>query len=115
MILLVAGLGTWFLPASKSIPKEMVTVVDRPAIEYVVCEAVAAGIEQSSDWDDDFAVLFPDVLLKDDQVENNLAKMIACFDEVKASKIMVEAVPIIWWINMELLMLSIHRMKVKVS
>ena len=43
-ILPVAGLGTRFLPASKSIPKEMVTVVDRPAIEYVVKEAVAAGI-----------------------------------------------------------------------
>lgn len=42
----MAGLGTRFLPASKSIPKEMVTVVDRPAIEYVVKEAVAAGIEQ---------------------------------------------------------------------
>jgi UTP--glucose-1-phosphate uridylyltransferase len=45
-ILPVAGLGTRFLPASKSIPKEMVTVVDRPAIEYVVKEAVAAGIEE---------------------------------------------------------------------
>ena len=45
-ILPVAGLGTRFLPASKSIPKEMVTVVDRPAIEYVVREAVTAGIEQ---------------------------------------------------------------------
>ena len=45
-ILPVAGLGTRFLPASKSIPKEMVTVVDRPAIEYVVREAVKAGIEQ---------------------------------------------------------------------
>ena len=45
-ILPVAGLGTRFLPASKSIPKEMVTVVDRPAIEYVIKEAVAAGIEQ---------------------------------------------------------------------
>ena len=45
-ILPVAGLGTRFLPASKAIPKEMVTVVDRPAIEYVVKEAVAAGIEQ---------------------------------------------------------------------
>ena len=42
----IGGLGTRFLPASKSIPKEMVTVVDRPAIEYVVKEAVAAGIEQ---------------------------------------------------------------------
>src|SRR5690606_31019379 len=45
-ILPVAGLGTRFLPASKSIAKEMVTVVDRPAIEYVVREAVAAGITQ---------------------------------------------------------------------
>ena len=45
-VLPVAGLGTRFLPASKAIPKEMVTVVDRPAIEYVVKEAVAAGIEQ---------------------------------------------------------------------
>ncbi|WP_442767847.1 UTP--glucose-1-phosphate uridylyltransferase GalU [Acinetobacter bohemicus] len=45
-ILPVAGLGTRFLPASKSIPKEMVTVVDRPAIEYVIKEAIAAGIEQ---------------------------------------------------------------------
>ena len=45
-ILSVAGLGTRFLPASKSIPKKMVTVVDRPAIEYVVKEAVTAGIEQ---------------------------------------------------------------------
>ena len=45
-ILPVAGLGSRFLPASKSIPKEMVTVVDRPAIEYVVREAIKAGIEQ---------------------------------------------------------------------
>src|SRR5699024_7218125 len=45
-ILPVAGLGTRFLPASKAIPKEMVTVVDRPAIEYVVKEAVNAGIKE---------------------------------------------------------------------
>ena len=45
-ILPVAGLGTRFLPASKAIPKEMVTVVDRPVIEYVVREAIQAGIEQ---------------------------------------------------------------------
>lgn len=45
-ILPVAGLGTRFLPASKSIPKEMVTVVDRPAIDYVVQEAISAGIEE---------------------------------------------------------------------
>lgn len=45
-VLPVAGFGTRFLPASKSIPKEMVTVVDRPAIDYVVKEAIAAGITQ---------------------------------------------------------------------
>ena len=44
-ILPVAGFGTRLLPASKSIPKEMVTVVDRPAIDYVVREAVEAGID----------------------------------------------------------------------
>lgn len=41
----VAGLGTRFLPATKSIPKEMLTVVDRPLIQYAVDEAVEAGIE----------------------------------------------------------------------
>ena len=159
-ILPVAGLGTRFLPASKSIPKAMVTVVDRPAIEYVVKEAVAAGIEQiilvthSSKasienyfdrnfelettlenkkkidllkeiteilpshvsvisvrqpqplglghavlcakavvGDDDFAVLLPDVLVKENSTENDLARMIRRFDESKASQIMVEAVP----------------------
>ena len=42
----VAGLGTRFLPATKAIPKEMLTVVDRPTIQYIVEEAVASGIEQ---------------------------------------------------------------------
>ena len=159
-ILPVAGLGTRFLPASKSIPKEMVTVVDHPAIEYVVKEAVAAGIEQiilvthSSKasienyfdrnfelettlehkkkfdllkeiteilpshvsvisvrqpqplglghavlcakavvGDDDFAVLLPDVLVKDSSETNDLSLMIQRFDESHASQIMVEAVP----------------------
>lgn len=41
----VAGLGTRVLPATKSIPKEMLPVFDRPAIQYVVDEAHAAGIE----------------------------------------------------------------------
>lgn len=159
-ILPVAGLGTRFLPASKSIPKEMVTVVDRPAIEYVVREAVAAGIEQiilvthsskasienyfdrnfelettleqKQKWDllkeiteilppqvsvvsvrqpqplglghavlcakavvgdDDFAVLLPDVLVKDDAAQNDLSRMIQRFEQSKAAQIMVEAVP----------------------
>ena len=159
-ILPVAGLGTRFLPASKSIPKEMVTVVDRPAIEYVVKEAVTAGIEQiilvihsskasienyfdrnfelettlenkkkfdllkeiteilpkhvsvvsvrqpqplglghavlcakSVIGNDDFAVLLPDVLVKENSAENDLARMIQRFNISKASQIMVEAVP----------------------
>ena len=40
-----AGLGTRFLPATKAQPKEMLPVVDKPAIQYVVEEAVAAGID----------------------------------------------------------------------
>lgn len=159
-VLPVAGLGTRFLPASKSIPKEMVTVVDRPAIEYVVREAVEAGIEQiifvthsakvaiedyfdhdfeletileqkqkydlireitnilpknvsivsvrqpkplglghavlcakSVVGEDDFAVLLPDVLVKDNLKINNLSRMIARYDENQAAQIMVEAVP----------------------
>ena len=159
-ILPVAGLGTRFLPASKSIPKEMVTVVDRPAIEYVVKEAVAAGIEQiilvthtskasienyfdrnfeletrleqKQKWDllqeiteilpphvsvvsvrqpqplglghavlcakaiigdEAFAVLLPDVLVKDHEAINDLSLMIQRFDASKAAQIMVEAVP----------------------
>ncbi|MEA2839311.1 MAG: UTP--glucose-phosphate uridylyltransferase [Methylobacteriaceae bacterium] len=41
----VAGLGTRFLPATKSVPKEMLTVVDRPVLQHVVDEAKEAGIE----------------------------------------------------------------------
>ncbi|MBG9885250.1 UTP--glucose-1-phosphate uridylyltransferase, partial [Bacillus toyonensis] len=40
-----AGLGTRFLPATKAMPKEMLPVVDKPAIQYVVEEAVGAGID----------------------------------------------------------------------
>ena len=159
-ILPVAGLGTRFLPASKSIPKEMVTVVDRPAIEYVIKEAVAAGIEQiilvthaskasienyfdrnfelettlehkkkfdllkeiteilpqhvsvisvrqpqplglghavlcaqSIIGDDAFAVLLPDVLVKDKDAKNDLSLMIERFNQSQSAQIMVEAVP----------------------
>jgi len=42
----VAGLGTRFLPATKAMPKEMLTIVDRPLIQYAVEEALEAGIEQ---------------------------------------------------------------------
>ncbi|MFV7501918.1 UTP--glucose-1-phosphate uridylyltransferase GalU [Acinetobacter pittii] len=159
-VLPVAGLGTRFLPASKSIPKEMVTVVDRPAIEYVVREAVEAGIkqiilvthsskasienyfdrnfelettlEQKKKFDlldeitqiipshvsvvsvrqpqplglghavlcaksiigqDDFAVLLPDVLVKDNSGQNDLSRMISRYEVSQAAQIMVEAVP----------------------
>src|SRR5262252_8531133 len=40
-----AGLGTRFLPATKAVPKEMLPVVDTPAIEFVVAEAARAGID----------------------------------------------------------------------
>lgn len=46
VILPVAGFGTRFLPATKAQPKEMLPVVDKPAIQYLVEEAVAAGIEE---------------------------------------------------------------------
>jgi len=44
-VLPVAGLGTRFLPATKAVPKEMLTIVDRPVVQHVVDEAKAAGIE----------------------------------------------------------------------
>src|SRR5215204_3862315 len=43
-VLPVGGLGTRFLPATKATPKEMLPVVDKPAIQYVVEEAVSAGL-----------------------------------------------------------------------
>lgn len=45
-VLPVAGMGTRFLPATKSSPKEMLALVDKPVIQYVVEEAIASGIEQ---------------------------------------------------------------------
>ena len=42
----VAGLGTRFLPATKSVPKEIMTLVDRPLIQYAIDEARAAGITE---------------------------------------------------------------------
>ena len=45
VIIPVAGFGTRFLPATKAIPKEMLPIMDKPVIQYIVEEAVAAGIE----------------------------------------------------------------------
>ena len=45
-VILAAGYGTRFLPATKAIPKEMLPLVDKPAIQYVVEEAVRAGLDQ---------------------------------------------------------------------
>ena len=45
-IIPVAGLGTRMLPATKAIPKEMLTLVDKPLIQYIVNECVAAGIKE---------------------------------------------------------------------
>lgn len=45
-IIPAAGLGTRFLPATKAQPKEMLPIVDKPAIQYIVEEAVASGIEE---------------------------------------------------------------------
>ncbi|XID75729.1 UTP--glucose-1-phosphate uridylyltransferase GalU [Alkanindiges sp. WGS2144] len=159
-VLPVAGLGTRFLPASKSIPKEMVTVVDRPVIDYVVQEAIAAGIKQIilvthsskraiEDYFDShyeledtlqkknklellktiqdiipsdveviavrqpqplglghavlcakpvignepFAVLLPDVLVKNASGQNDLQQMIDHYNQTQHSQIMVEQVP----------------------
>jgi UTP--glucose-1-phosphate uridylyltransferase len=45
-VLPVAGFGTRFLPATKAIPKEMLTIIDKPLIEYAVEEAISAGAEE---------------------------------------------------------------------
>ena len=42
----IAGMGTRFLPATKAIPKEMLTVLDKPVLEWAVIEAAKSGIEQ---------------------------------------------------------------------
>src|SRR5438105_13164893 len=45
-VILAAGYGTRLLPASKAVPKEMLPLVDRPVIDYIVEEALAAGLDQ---------------------------------------------------------------------
>ena len=45
-IIPAAGLGTRFLPATKAQPKEMLPIVDKPIIQYIIEEAIASGIEE---------------------------------------------------------------------
>jgi UTP--glucose-1-phosphate uridylyltransferase len=45
VIIPAAGLGTRFLPATKAMPKEMLPIIDKPTIQYIVEEAIASGIE----------------------------------------------------------------------
>ena len=45
-LILAAGYGTRFLPATKAVPKEMLPIVDRPVIQYIVEEAIASGLDQ---------------------------------------------------------------------
>ncbi len=66
-----AGLGTRFLPATKAMPKEMLPVVDKPAIQYVVEEAVAADLT--------------DVLIITGRNKNNLANHFDSVPEIEAS------------------------------
>lgn len=44
-IIPAAGLGTRFLPVTKALPKEMLPIIDKPTIQYIVEEAIASGIE----------------------------------------------------------------------
>ena len=46
VVIPVGGFGTRFLPATKAQPKEMLTIVDKPVIQYLVEEAVASGIKE---------------------------------------------------------------------
>jgi len=46
VIIPAAGLGTRFLPATKALPKEMLPIVDKPTMQYIIAEAVASGIEE---------------------------------------------------------------------
>ncbi len=45
-IIPAAGLGTRFLPATKAMPKEMLPILDKPTIQYIIEEAIASGIEE---------------------------------------------------------------------
>lgn len=85
----VAGLGTRMLPATKSIPKEMLPVFDKPIIQYIVEEVISAGIKE-------IVLVNPDVLIDKFLCipsEENLASMIRNFNHTARSQIMVEKIP----------------------
>ena len=81
----VAGLGTRFLPATKAQPKEMLTLVDKPVIQYIVEEAVRAGIEQIIFITSQTKRAIEDHFDRNFELEYNLAKKnkLADLEEVK--------------------------------
>lgn len=102
-VLPVAGLGTRVLPATKSIPKEMMPVVDRPAIQYVVDEARAAGIEHivfvtgrnKGAIEDYFDRSFElEVTLRDKNKTDLLAKVTAEIPEAGSTSFVRQQVPL---------------------
>ena len=58
-IIPAAGLGTRVLPATKSMPKEMLTIVDKPAIQYIVEEAITACVGRVQKENPDFKIFSP--------------------------------------------------------
>jgi len=93
-VLPAAGLGTRFLPATKAQPKEMLPLVDKPLIQYVVEEAVAAGIEDiiivtgrgKSAIEDHFDVSFElERFLEDRGQKEELARVRAISDLIQVS------------------------------
>jgi len=89
-----AGLGTRFLPATKASPKEMLSLVDKPLIQYVVEEAVASGIESviivtgrgKTDIEDHFDVSFElEQLLRDRGKDDLLAQVRAISEMARVS------------------------------
>ena len=102
-VLPVAGHGTRVLPATKSIPKELLPVVDRPALQYVVDEALEAGIEHivfvtgrgkgaiEDYFDEPFAVLLPDVIVR--AKPSCLAQMVEAYNKVGGNIVAVDPVP----------------------
>ena len=89
-IIPVAGLGMHMLPATKAIPKEMLPIVDKPMIQYIVDEIVAAV------GNNPFVVVLPDIILDGasaDPLRYNLAAMVARFNETGRSQVLAKRMP----------------------